>query len=207
VVSLTSWAASLQEKLAPHLHQLRRGLSSLGERLRQSIASSVGRTVADVVSEAVDAALATPDNPAGSYGSSRPASLPVRPRDWCDDPGESVWGRSEQSHDNYGRTYGDYDDEDQHLDEERRPHDNPKPGRLSRALAAGFQAAGWWLQRHRGRLSLLAAASVGLATGLATLLDGGPFGIAGLVASALGLLALDGVIRSGAEALGDAGPR
>jgi hypothetical protein len=55
-------------------------------------------------------------------------------------------------------------------------------------------------------LSLVVAAGVGLAAGIAALLDGGSLGIAGLVASALGLLALDGVIRSGSEALGDAGP-
>jgi hypothetical protein len=79
---LPSWAASLQGRLAPHVTQLRRGLSSLGERLRQSIASSVGRTVADVVSEAVDAALTTADDQAGSYRPSRPTSLPARSRDW-----------------------------------------------------------------------------------------------------------------------------
>jgi hypothetical protein len=200
-MSLTTWAASLQEKLAPHVTQLRRGLSSLGERLRQSIASSVGRTVADVVSEAVDAALATPEDQAGPYRPSRPTSLPVRSRAWWDDPGESAWGRNEQSYDNCGRTYDDYDGADRHPDEEPQPQHDPQPGRLGRALAAGLQAAGWWLQRHRGRLSLVAAAGIGLATGIAALLDGGPFGLAGLVASALGLLALDGVIRSGAEAL------
>jgi hypothetical protein len=199
-MSLPLWAASLHEKLAPHVHQLRRGLASLGERLRQSIATSVGRTVADVVSEAVDAALATPDDQAGSYRPSRPTSLPVRSRDWWDDPGESSWPRREETHGDYGRNY-DYGDADQEPDEGPHPHDYPKPTRLGRALAAGFQAAGWWLQRHRGRLSLVVAAGVGLAAGLAALLDGGPFGLAGLVASALGLLALDGVIRSGAEAL------
>jgi hypothetical protein len=47
----------------------------------------------------------------------------------------------------------------------------------------------------------MVAAGVGVAAGLAALLDGGPFGLPGLVASALGLLALDGVIRSGTEAL------
>jgi hypothetical protein len=197
-MSLTLWAASLQEKLAPHVTQLRRGLASLGDRLRQSIANSVGRTVADVVSEAVDAALATPDDQADPYRPSRSTSLPVRSRDWWDRAGESTWDRPEENYDPYGRTY---DDEDQHLDEERRSHDDPNPGRLGRALAAGLQAAGWLLQRHRGRLSLVVAAGVGLAAGLAALLDGGPFGIAGLVASALGLLALDGVIRSSSDAL------
>jgi hypothetical protein len=199
-MSLTTWAASLRGRLAPHVNQLRRGLASLGERLRQSIATSVGRTVADVVSEAVDAALATPDDQASSYRPSRPTSLPVRSRDWWDDPGESSWPRREETYGDYGRTY-DYGDADQEPDEQPQPQHDPKPGCLGRALAAGLQAAGWLLQRHRGRLSLVVAAGVGLAAGLAALLDGGPFGLAGLVASALGLLALDGVIRSGAEAL------
>jgi hypothetical protein len=197
-MTLSGWAASIRSRLAPHVTQLRRSLASLGERMRQSFASTVGRTVADVVSEAVEAALATPDDQADPYRPSRSASLPVRSCDWWDRAGESTWDRPEENYDPYGRTH---DDEDQHLDEERRSHDDPKPGRLGRALAAGLQAAGWWLQRHRGRLSLLAAAGVGLATGIAALLDGGPFGLAGLVASALGLLALDGVIRSGAEVL------
>ncbi len=200
-MSLPIWAASLGERLAPHVHQLRRGLASLGERLRQSIASSVGRAVADVVTEAVDAALATPDDQNGSYRPSRPTSAPVRSRDWWDRPGESTWDRPEENYDPYDRAYRDYDDADQNLDEDQRPHNDPKPTRLGRALAAGLQAAGWWMQRHRGRLSLLVATGVGVAAGLAALLDGGPFGIAGLVASALGLLALDGVFRSGAEAL------
>jgi hypothetical protein len=200
-MSLPSWAASLGGRLAPHVTQLRRGLASLGERLRQSIASSVGRTVADVVSEAVDAALATPDDQAGSYRPSRPTSLPVRSHDWWDDPGESSWPRREETYGDYGRTSRNYDDADQESDEGPHSQDDPKPTRLGRALAAGLQAAGWWLQRHRGRLSLVVAAGVGLAAGVAALLDGGPFGLAGLVASALGLLALDGVLRSGAEAL------
>jgi hypothetical protein len=204
-MSLPSWAASLGGRLAPHVTQLRRSLALLGERLRQTIASSVGRTVADVVSEAVDAALATPDDQAAPYRPCRPTSLPVRPRDWWDDPGESSWAHREEGYGPHDRTY-DYGDADQEPDEQPQPQHDPKPGRLVRALAAGLQAAGWWLQRHRGCLSLLVAAGVGLAAGLAALLDGGPFGLAGLVASALGLLALDGVIRSGAEALGDAGP-
>jgi hypothetical protein len=200
-MSLSFWAASLQERLAPHVSQLRRGLASLGERLRQSIAGSVSRMVADVVTEAVDAALATPDDQADRYRSSRSTSLPVRSRDWWDDPGESSWPRREETYGDYGRTYGDYDNAGQDHDEQPGPTDHPKPTHLGRALAVGVQAAGWWMQRHRGRLSLVVAAGVGVAAGLAALLDGGPFGLAGLVASALGLLALDGVIRSGAEAL------
>ncbi len=201
-MSLSVWAATLHERLAPHVHQLRRGLASLGGRLRQSIANSIGRTVADVVTEAVDAALATPDDQNGSYRPSLPTSVPVRSRDWWDRPGESTWDRPEESYDPYARAYRDYDGGmDQDRDHEPQPLDDPKPGRFGRALAAGLQAAGWWMQRHRGRLSLVIAAGVGLAAGIAALLDGGPFGIAGLVASALGLLALDGVFRSGAEAL------
>jgi hypothetical protein len=198
-MSLSDWAASIRSRLAPHVTQLRRSLASLGERVRQSIASSLGRTVADVVSEAVDAALTTPDDQAGSYRPSRSTSLPVRSRDWWDRAGESTWDRPEERYDPYDSAYGD--GVGRHRDEELQPQDDAKPGRFGRALAAGLQAAGWWLQRHRGRLSLLAAAGVGLAAGLAALLDGGPFGLAGLVASALGLLALDGVLRSTAEAL------
>ena len=64
-MSLPDWAASLRTRLAPHVNQLRRALEALGERVRQSLASTVGRTVADAVTEAVEAALAAPADPLG----------------------------------------------------------------------------------------------------------------------------------------------
>jgi hypothetical protein len=60
-----------------------------------------------------------------------------------------------------------------------------------RALAAGFQAASWWL-RLRGHLGALAALGVGLLAALAAWLFG-PAVVdgAGLVASGVGLLSDD----------------
>src|SRR4029077_13582982 len=72
----------------------------------------------------------------------------------------------------------------------------PHGGRLSRALAAGCQAAAWWLRRRPGPLSVLAALGVGLAAALAALF-GGPAG-AGVAGTALALLALADTARSGA---------
>jgi hypothetical protein len=55
------------------------------------------------------------------------------------------------------------------------------------------------LQRHPGRLSVLAAVGLGLLAGTATLLRDRQAGPAGLVGAALGLLALDGLVRSGSD--------
>src|SRR5437588_357108 len=73
----------------------------------------------------------------------------------------------------------------------------PRGGRLCRALAAGCQAAGWWLRRRPGPLPLLTALGVGLAAGLAALVSG-PAG-AGVAGAALALLALADAARSGAD--------
>jgi hypothetical protein len=53
-------------------------------------------------------------------------------------------------------------------------------------MAAGLQAAAWWLRRHPGQVSLVAALAVGTVAGLAVL-AGHASGLATLVMSALGL--------------------
>jgi hypothetical protein len=61
-------------------------------------------------------------------------------------------------------------------------------------MAAGLQAAAWWLRRHPGQVSLMAALAVGSVTGLAVL-TAPVSGIAPLVISALGLAYLLGLVR------------
>ena len=66
-------------------------------------------------------------------------------------------------------------------------------------MAAGCQAASWWLRRHPGASSLVAAAGIGIAAGVATLVSS-PLvaGASAVAASALGLLALADAARSAA---------
>jgi hypothetical protein len=70
------------------------------------------------------------------------------------------------------------------------------------ALAAGLKAAAWWLGRRPGKNSVLAAAAVGLATGIAALV-GSPLAatLVGMAGSALALFAVADTVRSGATVL------
>jgi hypothetical protein len=70
-------------------------------------------------------------------------------------------------------------------------------------LAAGCRAAAWWLERHPGRFSLVLAAGVGLAAGVAAFFTGSTLvGVTGAAASALTLLALTDTLRCAAAAFG-----
>jgi hypothetical protein len=75
------------------------------------------------------------------------------------------------------------------------------------ALSAGWRAGRWCLRRRPGRLPLLAALGVGLAAGLGALLAGAlvPAG-AGLLGSALHLVTLADLTRSGAALLAAVAP-
>jgi hypothetical protein len=201
MTSLRSVLAAARRSLGEHLRRLRGSFDSLAEQVREATARAVGRAVADAVSEAVDAALAPaqdrPDESMPGYPSQRPTTL------W-EDSDEVRWGPRYEGHDPDRRSSAD--DPDPYADhQDGEPADRPVPrgrprrGRLGRALAAGLQAAGWWLQRHPGRVSALAAVGVGLVAGTAALVRGTAAGPAGLVGAALSLLALDGLVRSGSD--------
>jgi hypothetical protein len=203
-MSFSDWAASLRKRLAPHVTQLRRSLESLAERVRQSLATTVGRTVAEVVTEAVEAALASPAEQGSYYPPVRSSPAPSRERDWWGDPGGSSWGQ----HRDYGRPYADdhYDRDSYEDDNDQEAVEMPKEpcqGRFTRSLAAGCRAAAWWLERHPGRFSLVLAAGVGVAAGVAAFFTGSTLvGVTGAAASALALLALTDTLRCAAAAIG-----
>jgi hypothetical protein len=67
--------------------------------------------------------------------------------------------------------------------------------------ASGLRAAAWWLRRHPGQVSLLAGFAAGTMAGLA-LVVGHVSGVAGLVASALGLAYPLDLLRSASTLLG-----
>jgi len=205
-----SWDSSrswpVRGKLARHLGRLQQHLDAVGEQVREAVANAVGRTVAEAVGEAVYAALApyaAPSDPESrSYG--RFTDPPSRTRqDWNDpawrrDVGSSSW------HDPYAYdTYDDprYDDDDVEPEDRSFLRDEPRALRWRRPMAAGLQAAAWWLRRHPGQVSLAAALAVGAVAGLAVL-AGHASGVASVVMSALGLAYLLDLMRSASALFG-----
>jgi hypothetical protein len=203
-----SWETSptppLRGRQARHLGRSQQSLDVVGEQVRQAVASAVGRTMAEAVGEAVYEALRPRAGPAypltrSSWYSDRSAT---GRREWV----EPAWGREADAsswRDPYG--YDDYDDprydDDSESEDTSAPHEQLRARRWSRAVMAGLQAAAWWLRRHPGQVSLLAALAVGVIAGLAVL-AGHLSGLAGLVASALGLAYLLDLGRSDSTLLG-----
>jgi hypothetical protein len=184
-----------------HLARLRLSFDSLAGQVRESIARAIGRTVAEAVCEAIHAALAEPAFlPAPSRSSGRPPPLWNEPddRSWSgerDDLYESGHYRDRSSDDD--RLAGDED-----LADDNPSEATPCPSLVRRALAVGCRAAAWWLDRHPGRFSLVAAVGVGVIAGVAVLMTAPSFaGASGVATSALGLLALLDAVRSGTALL------
>jgi hypothetical protein len=202
-------AAAAGRRLARHLDRLHDTLEGLGERLREVVSEAVGRAVADAVREAVETLLDNPPESATrpSYHSPPPGRQP-----------SSLWSSSASSSWPYEREeYGHaadtprqpYDDEllsaeeeDSHPADTDEQPPSTRPRRWDVALAAGLKAAAWWLGRRPGKNSVLAAATVGVATGIAALF-GSPLAAAlvGMAGSALALLSVAKTVRSGATVL------
>jgi hypothetical protein len=92
----------------------------------------------------------------------------------------------------YSYAYDTYDDADSGYSSSLR--DEPRSRRRRRAMAAGLQAAAWWLRRHSGQVSLMAALAVGTVAGLAVLASH-VSALATLMMSALGLAYLLDLVR------------
>ena len=190
--------------LPAHLQRLGQVLAALAERLRESLADAVGRTAADALREAVQAALRAPDSSLPRLTSAPTGRAGPAPRFY--DRDEPPWrgqggtlARRERFHEDdldrdesYERDF--YDDEPD-PDELPTRQEAPGSGAQRRALATGLQAAAWFWARQAGRASVPAALAVGLAAGLLTLSDGGQLGAAALVASGLSLLYLADLVR------------
>jgi hypothetical protein len=178
--SSRSWP--VRGKLARHLGRLQQHLDAVGEQVREAVATAVGRTVAEAVGEAVFDALAPYAGPSGTESRHYPA--------WRRDAGSSSW-RDPYSYDNYEDPR--YEDD---ADSEYRSSlcDEPRARRWRRAIAAGLQAAAWWLRRHPRQVSLMAALAVGALAGLAVLASH-VSALATLVMSALGLAYLLDLVR------------
>jgi hypothetical protein len=197
---LSAALSRARRSLGGHLARLRHSFDSLADQVREAIARAIGRTVAEAVSEAIHAALAEPAFlPAPSRPSARPPPL------W-DGPDDRPWSGERDDLYESGRYRDRYADDDRLADDnnldDAEPTDpqtssTPRPSLVRRALTAGCRAAAYWLDRHPGRFSLVAAVGVGVIAGVAVLMTGPWFsGASGVAASALGLLALLDAVRS-----------
>jgi hypothetical protein len=191
-----------------HVRRLRLALARLAAEVRAAVARAVGRATGDAVHDALRIILNGPP--------ARHAPARDPPED-----AEGVWGQPRRPRwptEPYHERYDPYEvpqREPDYLDNE--PDEDlatagpseapPQAGAWSRAVAVGCQAAAWWLRRHPGPLSLLVAAGVGVAAGLAALV-GGPFvaGGSAAAAAALAALALADAARSAADLAGNALP-
>jgi hypothetical protein len=184
--SLPPWGVLVGRSLAAHLDHLRCTIDALAGRLRDAVAQAVGQSVAGTVHEVVRALLATgPPEPESPFAARTPESS-----GWWRDEQDRHWPVTRANPWSY-----DEEDEPDRFDSPM-PSDDAEPAGWYRALAAGLEAAAWWLRRQVGQPSLLAALAVGLIfAGLAWLL--GPH----LAGSALALAALAGLIRLATLAL------
>jgi hypothetical protein len=180
--------------LAAHLDHLRCTIDGLAGRLRDAVAQAVGQSVAGTVHEAVRTLLGTgPPEHESPYASNRTSE----PSAWWRDDPDRRWPVASAN------PWADPYEEDEEPDHFGRsePSEEAPPARWYRALAAGFEAAAWWLRRQAGKPSLLAALCIGLIfAGLAWLV--GPH----LAGSALALAALAGLIRLASLALSQTTP-
>jgi hypothetical protein len=189
--SFTSLLGPARRALAERLGRLHRSFGTLGEEVRGSVARILAHAVADAVQAAVHTALGGSDGPASTprhFGPPRDNRVEL----WQEPRGPS-WsepGFRDEEDDRFPHwaPQDPWRSEDEEEEPEPEPPPEPPNPEWRRALAAGFQAASWWL-RLRGHLGTLAALGVGLLAALAAWLFG-PAVVdgAGLVASSVGLL-------------------
>ena len=177
--------------LARRLDQLCSTLELLGGRLRATIANAVGETISGIVR---DAALHVLDDVTQYLPDSSRMSDRVRdtlPRDDYRRDERGYWADEEPE--------PDYED----------PPDRSVPvqERLPTALAAGLQAASWWLRRWSGQGRIVSTLAVGLvAAGIAYI--GGPLAalVLGLAGTATQFTSLSDAFATGASAFGRSDP-
>jgi hypothetical protein len=207
--TLTSPFRRVGRLVSEQCRRLHQALESLAAEVRAAIARAVGRAAGEAAREALLVVLHGPpptddarDDQERLWGQPRRRIWPARPYDpYAPEPC-----------DRYARDPDDTEDEDdayRHVPANGEPIEQPAKvepsGAWSRAVATGCQAANWWLRRHPGRCSLLAAGMIGVAAGLVALV-GGPLAAAGstVAAAALGVLELADAARCAAGLAADA---
>jgi hypothetical protein len=151
--------------LTRHLRRLCSSLEALAGRVRAAVAEALGQGVAGAVREAVEAALAGPPEPSNRPSSTSPAPRPPGGSPaWWYDPDRPDWDADDP--------YDEPPDEDDAFNAVGPP---PAP-RWRSALAAGLQAAAFYLKRWPARLPWPWAVGLGLVAGAAAYLGGPPRG-------------------------------
>jgi hypothetical protein len=204
--TLTSRLRRVGRVVAHQVGRLRAALERLAAEVRAAVARAVGQATGEAVREALAVILDGPpqgsghhnglaDDRDGGWGQPRRPTWPAaRPYD--------PYERDPYAPDPY-EPEPDDEPASRHAEDDDPPADEAvaaqQPGAWARAVAAGCQAAVWWLRRHPGPFALVAAAGIGVAAGVATLV-GSPLvaGASAVAASALGLLALADAARAAA---------
>ncbi len=123
--------AALRARLAEHLGRLGYNVDDLARQVRETLATAVGRAVANAVTEVINGALETPSP--RRTPSSRPSYLSRPSRPFWDEPDERAWRREYDDRDyNRDRWEGrdrpeEYDDHyppDEDADDDRPAHAN-----------------------------------------------------------------------------------
>ena len=180
----TRWLPS-RRQLQQHLARLVDTLEALVQRLRESIARTVGEAVASAVHE-VTRRLSPPSlDPRERSGWHR--------RESWDEQHESEWDD--------GPAYAT----DRYRDDDASgsPPETPA-SRWRHAMSVGCQTAAWWLARQVGRYPVLTSTGLGLTAALVSY-TAGPIvgvGLAGIGGALLHLLGLTEAVASSATALG-----
>jgi len=180
----SAWLPS-RRQLQQHLARLIDTLETLMQRLRESIARTVGEAVANAVHEVTRRLSPSSLDPRERSG--------WHQRESWDEPNESEWDD--------GPAYAT----DRYRDDDapESPPETPA-SRWRHALSVGCQTAAWWLARQAGRNPVLTSTGLGLTAALVSY-TAGPIvgvGLAGIGGALLHLLGLTEAVAASATALG-----
>jgi hypothetical protein len=199
--SLTSPFKRIARLLVAHIRRLRDSLVMLTAQVRAALARVVGQATGNAVRDALTLMLDGPPPDATASYDSRESTGSF----WGQRPQRNYWQRDSYDADDDSESepgyYRQSDEEATTAEAAQSQQDNV----WTRAVAVGCQAAGWWLRKHPGPFSLMAAVGIGVVTGFAALV-GGPFmaGASAVATTALGVLALTDAAQSTATLAADA---
>ena len=180
----SAWLPS-RRQLQQHLARLVDTLEALVQRLRESIARTVGEAVANAVHEITLRLGHSAPNSARSAWADRES--------WEGERYDSEWDD--------GPVYV----RDRNRDDDAMESTAEAPAsRWRHAMSVGCQTAAWWLARQVGRYPVLTSTSLGLTAALVSYIAGPIVGVglAGIGGALLHLLGLTEAVATSSAALG-----
>jgi hypothetical protein len=184
------------QTITQRLDRLKESLQALGSRLKTSIATVIGSTIADAIRDAVKRLLGVEEEPALEDDGYR-YNAPSR---WDDRNSSSRWD-DRNSPDRYWNDdsgWGDQDDFDTPSQTPAAAHEAPK--RWRNALTSSLQTALWWLKHQPARRPVLTTVAVALTAGITGFVAGPTLGAgAGVLASIASLLLTSGAVSSAVQ--------